>query len=479
MASPSSLRLLVACLLWTGWVASGAVWNVTPSGSHDTYPLFEALTLAQDGDTLALRPGAPYPCGGTVNQSLTLASSEYPDDGAGDWEIAQFDCTDPASRGQRGLHVTNTTTLVLRGLSFVNGVARQGGALSIVQAQTVEITDCVFEANMALGELVAGGAVFIDASRVALTRVAFRDNHVSSTSNSSTLGGGCLTVLMRYSAAPPSLSSLVVDSCTFQNCTSTGPGGGALRFVLPLADAGTEGPSNATVEIKNSVLEHCAALSLGGAICVQPGPVPVGSTHSVTLDNCTLTHNNATESTASHLAITVQPSALPLGGEDSRFDVVIRDCQFRAGRSISGGGVSLATSTLSGGYAKHTTVLVEDTRFSDDSTTFGPGALEVVSQATLPDESLTLTMRRCIVEGCSSAISDFGATAFYLYQSSGSMKLLLESCQWVGNLPVNPSMKGAGALTVVVEKPGATGMLDVELVDCDFRDKYVTSFAQL
>ncbi|MEZ4648055.1 MAG: hypothetical protein R3E97_04570 [Candidatus Eisenbacteria bacterium] len=218
----AAILSLILLLYAFGTVPTGSAWagvhSVSPDGLGDYPTIQDAIDAAAPGDTIRLTTGTFQ---GVGNRNLSFAGkplllesvSANPDSSIVDCETLARAMT----------IATGDTSLVVRGLSFLNGAVTGsdvGGALSIGVGATPSFENCVFAANESQAEggavhvtgaspsfidcvlagnvAVDGGAFFIaDSSVVTIVGCTFADNQVSSRGGAVYAAGDSLQTIER------------------------------------------------------------------------------------------------------------------------------------------------------------------------------------------------------------------------------------------------------------------------------------------
>ncbi|MFQ5599404.1 MAG: S8 family serine peptidase, partial [Candidatus Krumholzibacteriia bacterium] len=236
------------------------------------YPnISKALSASGEGDTIAMIGGA------VLNEALFLTRSNRLIQGGWDATFTSRDPNNPsimqATPGSPALEFAAgvDTTLVLDGLRFTGGTARQltspsgkyGGGVLCVGASPV-LRDCRFDGNVAGGqfEFGGGGGGFFDNASARLVNCVFENNVAQE-------GGGLYALN----------SSLQLDGCLFDSNTvhtSAASKGGGLYV-----DGGTLTLTGCQFSGNNGVEEGGAVYVTSGSL-VGGGVVFTGNSASMT-----------------------------------------------------------------------------------------------------------------------------------------------------------------------------------------------------
>jgi predicted outer membrane repeat protein len=175
------LAAIAAALLCSS--ASATNYVVRPDGSGDFLTIAAALAVAAPNDTVTVGPGV-YAEHGLVMRSGVRLISEFDDP-----KLTTIDA-EGLGRCLDVVLASPTIQSLVRGLTFQNGSADDGGAIRAVDRTSVR--NCVFVENNATGR---GGAVFLAGGVCRsgiLSACVFRSNHAAQ-------GGaadvGCINVL--------------------------------------------------------------------------------------------------------------------------------------------------------------------------------------------------------------------------------------------------------------------------------------------
>lgn len=274
------LKKLLPTLGRTAVAASLALTAATAiDGGHAALANTPAVTLFSDGGTGSLRRAVLIANLDQLADSIQLGVGTYQldlaavlddDNVAGDLDIlspititgagANKTFIDAQSIGERAIHVLGTGSLVLSGVTIVNGNSSgNGGAIAVVNGSNITLDHVALRANKAVGN---GGALYTNGG---MTIVDSTIDGNSST-NAAQAGGG---IYFASTGGPATISR-----STFSGNVAAGYGGAIVGSGLALH------LTNVTVSANNAPTRS-ALVNQGGA----------GNTNLWTLDKVTVTKN--------------------------------------------------------------------------------------------------------------------------------------------------------------------------------------------
>ncbi|RPJ44754.1 MAG: hypothetical protein EHM19_06280, partial [Candidatus Latescibacterota bacterium] len=270
---PAALLLAVAVLVFPSTQAEATTWNVP---SPETPTIGNALVAAQSNDTILVAAGTYYESGLEMAEGNVVLMGTTGD---------PADVIVDAQMIGRILHIEETSGLVIRNLTFRNGLAgpaypdQAGGAIHFSVHASALVENCVFENDSSSGW---GGAVAVESNSYPTFRSCVF------TGNGAALDGGALA--MRD-------AEVILDTCRFEENRS-GANGGAVSYL------GGEGGGIAAA---SCFFTQNAAADSGGALSIY-------GTAADSVTQCTFTHNHAGKA----------------GGalQTAYSDMAIRDCDF-------------------------------------------------------------------------------------------------------------------------------------------------------
>ncbi len=322
------------------------------------------VNSCQFTDNRAIRGGGAY----FLNSQVTVSNSEFTDNTSEEYggaiynfmsgeneycEISNSTFTNNTSEGSGGaiynyidgedeyFEISNST--------FTNNSSDgRGGAVRIIvftDNATSNINNCTFENN----EANAGGAVAWSQDGM--------NNHISFTGsdfqNNNAIGSGAEGgAIYCYFRSASTISSAIVDDCTFTNNSSAQDGGAISNFMqneghicevtnstftenraidlgwggaIYSGDVGT----NDTLNVENCVFSLNTTENVGGGVQEQT----TGTNHYSSIHNCQFLNNHAD----------YYGGGYRLQGTDSNFQLKIEDCLFDGNNAIvDGGGFEIA-----------------------------------------------------------------------------------------------------------------------------------------
>lgn len=222
--------------------APATTYVVDVGGSGDYTTIWDAMSVAAEGDTILVLPGT-YTGVDNTNINPSGMNLVY---------LAETDGRAPVIIDGGGtemafyFHNGEDATTIVHGFTIQNGYGQGGGGIRITNSSPM-ISDCVFLNNHAYSR---GGAIHLSGSSSSVTDCVFRGNSAQS------LGGA----IASYDA-----SSTVITGCLFDENTvpPEGSGGAALY-----CDGGSE------------TITLCTVVENG------PDQITIDGDYGVTISNC-------------------------------------------------------------------------------------------------------------------------------------------------------------------------------------------------
>lgn len=301
---------LISVSALLGAPAFGTTWRVTPDGTGDYPTIQAAIDAAQPGDVIELAAGTFTGEGNRAvsfrGKAVTVRSQN------GNPQMCRIDCQSAA----RGFLFTlgEGSESVLEGVTIVNGLANEGGAV-ICNDSSPRISRCIFFRNRAHWN---AGALKCMHAHPALADCRFEENRAE-------IFGGAI---FGSAECHPDFTD-----CTFL-ANTVGQGGGAASFDLATRATFTRCrvERNVAATCGGGIMSWCATLDLtdcgffdndAGTFGMGGGLYDGGTGSGGTLTGCTFSGNRAelygggmyhegTQVTLTHC--TFHGNASPLGG---------------------------------------------------------------------------------------------------------------------------------------------------------------------
>lgn len=279
-------------LLLSSQASLATTWIICPQGFCDFVTIQAGIDYATAGDTVAIN-GGNYQEQLVINKDLTLTGV--------DPAIAIID----AVGGGSGLTISSGVTVTVNYLSFINGLADEGGGVH--NSGNLTLNDVWVYDNFAWQQ---GGGIWSDGANLNINSAKIYQNSVS---NNQTSGGGGIYLDAELSFS--SHAAEIRDSSIYDNsaCKGAGINNSSSALVIfrseitnnmagqPHLGAGDPcdnvilvhgggllitGSSETLTQIKKSTISRNFATHFGGGIASGMG-------HTVTITNSTLSGNEA------------------------------------------------------------------------------------------------------------------------------------------------------------------------------------------
>lgn len=289
------------------------------------FTIQSAINLAQDGDTVQVRPGPYYENLDFQGKKIRVVSSHGPEETT----------IDGGNVGPVVAFVTGETAeSVLEGFTITAGYATFGGG-AVISGASPTIRNCVFEYNTAD---TSGGGISAVGSAVSVQECVFRENEV---------------ILGLGGAIGSSNSNPTIVDCSFDNNTAIGGKGGAISNTAVSPFLGTSATIERCQFTQNSsdqggaifnqniddayVLNSSFVANAAGGVPGTGGAISSESSN-VEVYNCTVTDNSASPGVG---------GAHSSGGWTNIFNSIFWD----NGTQELGGQVAAGYSNIDGGWS--------------------------------------------------------------------------------------------------------------------------------